>query len=145
MRRTPPLCLLRTTSFKARYPPGHLPWPVLSTNFAPVGGQAQTTPEDADRSVTPAEGPWQGIATHPGTEPQTFALSKLTLTPTICSYSATAFFVQAAGHKDGDIIGERGNPCCMRASKRDTTQGWICPLITKPSELGLQSEDMEKR
>ena len=27
-----------------RYPPGHIPWPVLPINFAPVGARAQTTP-----------------------------------------------------------------------------------------------------
>ena len=32
-----------------------------------------------------------------------------------------------------------------RASKRYTMQGWTCLLIPKPTEQGLQSEDIEKR
>ena len=76
-------------------------------------------------------------------------LLKLTLAPAIRSYSPTVFFralyIQAVGYKDCDIISERGNPCRKRASKRDTMQGRICPLIPKPTEQGLQSEDIEKR
>ena len=56
-----------------------------------------------------------------------------------------SLYVQEAGHKDSDVIGKHGNPYCKRASKRDTMKGKICPLIPKPSEQGLQSEDIEKR
>ena len=35
--------------------------------------------EDADGSVTPAERSWQGNATPPGTQPQTFTLIKVDL------------------------------------------------------------------
>ena len=49
------------------------------------------------------------------------------------------------GIQNCDIIGERGNPCCKRASKRNTAQTRICPLIPKPTEQGFQSEDTEKR
>ena len=44
--RRPPLWSVRTTAFKARYPPVLLPLLVLPTNFFPVGGQDLTTPED---------------------------------------------------------------------------------------------------
>ena len=49
------------------------------------------------------------------------------------------------GYKHCDTIGKRGNPCHKTASKRDTAQGRIRPLIPKPTEQGLQSEDIEKR
>ena len=45
-----------------------------------------------DGSVTPAEGPWQGIATRPGTEQQTIAFFKIDLGSAVLSYSATTFF-----------------------------------------------------
>ena len=73
-------------------------------------------------------------------------LSKLTLAPAICLYSASTFFtalyIQTVWYEDCDII--CGNSCCKRASKRDTAQGWICPLIPKTTEQRLQSEDIEK-
>ena len=56
-----------------------------------------------------------------------------------------SLYIQTAGYKDCDIISERRNPCCKRANKRDTTQDRICPLIPKPTEQGLQSDDIEKR
>ena len=148
IRCTPPPCPLRTTSFEAKCPSGLLPWPVPPTNFAPVGSRARTTPKDADGSVTPAEGPWQGIDNRPSTEPQTFAFVKIDLGSCYSFVLENCFlhspYVQAAEHNDDDIICERGDLCRKRASKRDTAQGWICPIILKSSELGLQSEDREE-
>ena len=72
-------------------------------------------------------------------------LSKKILAPAICSYLATAFFPAfMSRRRDSYIIGVRRHLRCKRASKRDTTQGWICPLIPKPIEQRLQSEDLEK-
>ena len=116
-RRTPPPCPLRTTSLKARFPPEHSPWFVLPINFAPVGGRARTTP--------------RGIG----------FCNPLVLANRLLHN----LYIQAAGHKDCDIISERGNPCRKRASKRDTAQDRTCPLIPKPAEQGLQREDLEKR
>ena len=130
-RRTPLLCPLRTTSLKIRFSPEHSPYLVLPTNSAPVGGRARTTPKDADGSVTPAEGPWKGIATPPSSH------NPLVL--------ANSLYIQVAGYRDCDIIGERGNHCRKRASKRDTAQSRICPLIPKPTEQGLQSEDKRRQ
>ena len=48
-RYTPLLCPLRTTAFEVRYPPVLLPLPVPPTNFAPVVGRAQTTPQEYKR------------------------------------------------------------------------------------------------
>ena len=56
-----------------------------------------------------------------------------------------SLYVQAAKHKDSDIIGVCGYLCCKRASKRDTAQGRTCLLIPKPTERRLQSENIEKR
>ena len=76
-------------------------------------------------------------------------LSKLTLVPAIYfilgNHLLHRFYVQAVEHKDHDIIGERGNPCCKRASKRDIAQGRICPLIPKPLEQELLSENIKRR
>ena len=74
-------------------------------------------------------------------------LSKLTLALAIRSYSPTAFFTAFISRRRDtktDIIGERGNPCRKRASKRDTAQGRICPLLPQPTEH-IESEDIEKR
>ena len=43
-RWTLPRCLLNTTAFEARYPPGHLPWPVPPINFASGRGRVRPTP-----------------------------------------------------------------------------------------------------
>ena len=125
----------------------------LGLYFRPISLQLEVGPEphpkDADGSVTPAEGPWKGIATSPSTEPQTFALVKIDLdscNPLVLDNRLLhSLYIQAAGYKHRDIIGERGNPCRKRASKRDTVQGRICPPIPKPTEQGLQSWDIEKR
>ena len=100
-------------------------------------------PEDADESVTPAEGPWKGITTPPSTEPQTFAFVKIDLGScyplVLANRLLHSLYIQAAEYKDCDIISERRNPCRKRASKRDTAQGRICPLIPKPTKQGLLS------
>ena len=75
-------------------------------------------------------------------------LSKLTLAPAIRLYSPTAFFTASISRwrdTNSDVIGERGNPYRKTASKRDTAQGQISPLIPKPTEQRLQSKDIEKR
>ena len=100
-------------------------------------------------SITPAEGPWKGIATPPSTEPQTFAFIKVNLGSCnlllLANHLLHSLYILAAGYKDCDIIRERGNPCRKRASKRDIAQGQICSLIRKPTKQGLQSEDLEQR
>ena len=108
--------------------------------FRPISLQLEVGPEphseDADWSVTPAEEPWKVSIPLQAPSRKTSLLSKLTLAPAIRSYSPTAFlkslYIQAAGYKHGDIIGERGNPCRMR----DTALGRNCPLIPKPSRAG---------
>ena len=47
--------------------------------------------------------------------------------------------------EDSDVIGERGNLCSDAADQRDSAHGRMCPLIPKPIEQRLQSEDIEKR
>ena len=100
-------------------------------------------------SVTPAEGPWKGIATPPSTEPQTFAFDKIDLGScyplVITNRLLHGLYIHAAGYKHCDIIGERRNPCRKRASKRETAQGRVRPLIPKPMEQGFQSKDLKKR
>ena len=49
-----------------------------------------------------------------------------------------------AGKKDSDII-VREYLCRKRVSKKNATQSWTCLLISKRTEQGLQSEDIEKR
>ena len=71
-------------------------------------------PEDADGSVTPAEGPWKSIATPPSTEPQTFAFVKIDLGPCnpliLDNRLFHSLYILAAGYKDCDVISERGSP-----------------------------------
>ena len=121
--------------------------------FRPISLQLEVGPKphpkDADGCVTPAEGPWKSIATPPSTEPQTFALVKIDLgscNPLVldnCLFHS--LYIQPAGFKDCDVIGERWNPCRKAASKRDTAQCRTCPLIPKPAQEGLQREDIKKR
>ena len=74
-------------------------------------------------------------------------LSKLTLAPAIRSYSPTAFFIASISRRRDTKtdISERGNSCRKRASKGDTTQSRVYPLISKPTEQRLLSEEIEKR
>ena len=96
---------------------------------------------------------WKGSGrvsqTRPGTEPQTFTFVKIELGSCYSFVSKNCIFpclyVQEAGHKDSDDIDEHRNLCCKRASKRNTPKGWIYPLIPKPSEKGLESEDIGKK
>ena len=55
------------------------------------------------------------------------------------------FNVQSVEHEDIDIICVRGYFCRRRTSKWNATQGRICLLDSKPTEQGLQREDIEKR
>ena len=103
-------------------------------------------PKDADGSVNTAEG---RITTPPSTEPQTFAFVKIDLGSCYPLVFANrllhSLYIQATGYKDCDIISERGNPSCKRASKRDTSQGRINLLIPRHTEQELQSEDIEQQ
>ena len=94
-------------------------------------------------------GPWKSIATHPSTEPQTFAFVKIDLgscNPLVLDNNLFhSLYIQPAGYKHCDVISERGNPCRKAASKRDTAQGRTSPLIPKPAQEGLQREEIEKR
>ena len=91
-------------------------------------------PEDADGSVTPS------------TEPQTFAFVKIDLGSgyplVLANRLLHSLYIQAAGY---NIIGERGNPCPKRASKRDTEQGFQSEDIEmgrqgcRPAELNARS------
>ena len=71
--------------------------------------------EDTDGSVTPAERPWQGHATPPGTLLQTFAFIKVDLGPCYLFVPRNrllhCLYVQMAGHKNSDIISERRYLC----------------------------------
>ena len=81
------------SKYEAWYPPGHLPWLVPPTNFAPVGGRAWTTPWGCGwvrhSSWKDLAGEFQPLH-EPSRKPS--LLSKLILAPAICSYLATAFF-----------------------------------------------------
>ena len=116
-QHTPPLCPLRITSLKTRFPPEHSPY----LYFRPISLQFGVEPE-------------------PRTEPQTFAFVKIDLGSCCLLVRANrllhSLYIQVAGYKDCDIIGERGNPYRKRASKRDTAQGRIRPLIPKSTEHG---------
>ena len=105
-------------------------------------------PEDADGSVTPAEGPWKSSATPPSTEPQTFAFVKIdfgSCNPLVLDNRLFhSLYIQPAGYKDCDVISERGHPCRKAASKRDTAKGRTCPLIPKLAHEGLQRKDIEE-
>ena len=122
--------------------------------FRPISLQLEVEPEqhpeDSDGSVTRVEGPWKGIATPTSTEPQTFAFITIVLGSfyplVLANRLLQSLYIQAAGYKHCDIIRyQRRNPCRKRVSKKDTAQGRICLFIPKPTELGLQSEDIEKR
>ena len=90
-----------------------------------------------------------GIATPPSTEPQNFAFVKVDLgscNPLLLANRLLhSLYILAAGYEDCNIISECGNPCRKMVSKRDTAQSRISPFIPKPTEQGLQSEDIEKR
>ena len=87
----------------------------FSPYFQPISLQLEDGPEphpkDADGTVTPAEGPWQGNATPPGTQPQAFGLVKLDFGTGYLFLSRDhllhSHYVLTPGHKDRDIIGER--------------------------------------
>ena len=117
--------------------------------FRPISLQLEVGPkphpEDADGSVTPAEGPWKSIATPPSTELQIFAFVKIDLGPCNPLVLDNRLDIQPVGYKDCDVISERGNPCRKAAHEWDTAQCRTCPLIPKPAQEGLQREDIEKR
>ena len=69
-------------------------------------------------------------------------LSKLILAPATSSYLSTAL---TTGHKDSDIIGVHRDLRPNTAGKGSSTQSRIKPLIPKPTEQSLQSEDIEKK
>ena len=62
--------------------------------------------------VTPAEGPWKGIAIPPNTKPQTFAFVKVDLgsgSPLVLANRLLqSLYILVAGYEDCDIISERG-------------------------------------
>ena len=93
--------------------------------------------EDANGSVTPAEASSQGNATPPGTQPQTFALIKIDFGTCYFFVSPDrlldCLYVWSARHKDCDIIRVRKNLRYDTASKKESTLGWICCLIPKPT------------
>ena len=93
--------------------------------------------------------PWQRNVTPPGSLPQTFTLIKVDLGPCylllLHSRLLHSFYVKTAGHKDSDIIRVRWYLCRKKSSKRNAAQGRNCLLIPKPTEQGIQSEDIEKR
>ena len=85
-------------------------------------------------SVTPPEGSWKENITL-GTQPLT-SLIKVDLGSryffVFCNHFLHSFYVQTAGHNDSDIISVSRDLRCIKASKRDTAKGQICPLISKP-------------
>ena len=121
--------------------------------FRPISLQLEVGPkphpEDADGSVTPAEGPWKSIATPPSTKPQTFAFVKIDLGPCnpliLDNRLFYSLYIPEAGYENCDVISERGNPSRKAANEWDTAQCRTCPLIPKPAQEGLQREDIEKR
>ena len=115
----------------------------------PILLQLETGPEphseDTDGSVAPAERSWQGNATPPSTQLQIFTQIKIDLGSCFLLEPRNHLLhVQAVRQKDSDIISERGDLRC-KVSKRDTIQGRICPLISKPPYQGIQSVVIEKR
>ena len=124
-----------------------LSWPLLSTNFAPTGGRALTTPEYVNGSVAPAEGSRQGNDTPSGTHRRPSLLSKLSLAPVTSLYLTNAFVTSVMSRRpetDNDIIGFRRDLRSKTSSKGDSTWGQICSLIPKTTEPRLQSKDLEK-
>ena len=138
-----------TLPFKDNRLRSQVPTPYLSPYLQSISLQLEVGPEpypeDADGSVTPAEGPWQGDATHPSTQSQTFALIKIDLGTCYFFVPPNRLlhcqYIKSAGHKDSDIIDVYRDLRANTASKGESTQGWI----PKPTEQGLQSEDIEKR
>ena len=123
----------------------------LSPYFRPISLEAgpEIHPEDADGTVTPVEGHWQGDAPPLDTQPQAFALVKVDLGTCYLFVSLDRLlhchYVQMGEHEDSDIIGERWNLCSDTADWHDSTLGRTGPLIPEPSEQELQSKDIEKR
>ena len=114
----------------------------------PLEAGPEPHPEDADGSVTPAEGSWQGNATPPGTHPQTFALIKIDFGTSYfvpLNRLLRRLYVRSAEHKDSYIIGVRRDLRSDTVSKKGSAQGQICRSIPKRTEQGLQSKDIEKR
>ena len=147
-RRTPPPCSFRIIAFKARYPPVPLPWAVPLTNSAPVGGRARTVTWECGQ-VRHSSG--RALARgHPTRhQPHSFALINVHLGA--CYFFVPlnrllhSQYVQSAGHKDSDIIGVCRDLHPNTTGKGDSTQVEISLLISKPTEQGLQSDDIEKR
>ncbi len=101
--------------------------------FRPISLQseveAEPHAEDTDGSVDLAEGPWKGIATHLSTEVQTFAFVKIDLGSCyllVLTNHLHSLYIQVAGYKDCDIIGERGSPY---------RKGLIFPLIPNLTDV----------
>ena len=63
-----------------------------SNQFRSSWVRSKPHPKDADGSVTPTAGPWQGVAPFQAPNRKPSLLSKLTLAPATFSYLSTAFF-----------------------------------------------------
>ena len=90
------------------------------------------------------KGPGRGMPTLqlPNCKPS--LLSKLILVPAIYSYLTTPFFTALmSSRRDTKTVISSANADTF--AERDTAQGRTCLLIPKPTEQGLQSENIEKR
>ena len=146
-QRMPQPCPLRTSAFKARYPPALLPLSVLLTNFAPAGGLVQTTPRGCGQDCHSSGRVWVGERHSSKHLAADFCSCQswpwLLLVP--CNCLLHSLYVQTVGHKNCDIIGESGDPCSDTTDKGNSDQCQNCFLISKPTEQGLQGKDVEKR
>ena len=107
-RHTPPPCPLRTTTFEARHQPALLPWPVLPSNYAPAGGRARTTPRGCGRDRHSSGRALAGERCP--SRHTTASLRSCKSWPWhLLPFRISRPPPSQPGHKDRDIIGERGN------------------------------------
>ena len=95
------------------------------------------------------KGPGRVLLALQGPSRKPSLLSKLILVPCnlliLDNRLFQSLYIQPAGYEDCDVISELGNPGRKAANEWDTAQCRTCPLIPKPSQEGLQREDIEKR
>ena len=126
-RRTPPPWPLRKIAFEAWYPPGHLPRPVLPTNFTPAGARARTTSrgcEGVRNSSRKAQAGKRHNSRHLAANSRFYQS---------WSWPSLHNHVRMAGYKDSDIICVRGYLWRRRTIKCSVAHGRTCLPVLKPS------------
>ena len=125
---------LRTTTFKARYPPALLPLPGPLTNFISVGGWAQTTPQGCGWVRCPNRKVQAGIC-HPSRLITADLRSCQSLSWLLLSHNhfLHSLYVREAGLENCDIDVCR-DLCQLVANKGNSPLSQICLLISKSPE-----------